>query len=562
VSSVTKRDYYEVLGLDRQATDQQIKSAYRKMALKYHPDRNPGDHKAEEAFKEAAEAYSVLADREKRSLYDRFGHAGVAGAGAGRGWIRPNYFCRLLRHFSGLGDVFGFGDLFGQRRRRGGPQRGADLRYDLEISFEESASGTETSIQIPREETCETCKGSGAAEGTSAETCSQCRGSGQLRYQQGFLTVARPCPNCRGTGKTIAKPCQTCRGAGRVGRERKLTVKIPAGIATGQRLRLYGEGEHGSAGGPPGDLYVVVHVQEHSFFHREEDDLYCEMPISFPTLALGGSIHVPTLDGREQVQVPAGTQPGTRFKLRGKGMPHVNGRGQGDLYAIARVAVPKKLTKEQKHALEELNRLLPQEKLDEEAGSEEKAVLRTRQRHLWVSIRHWTSPSPPARGREPFRTCCTPSSMRSSRSPIQEHESGDGWRVFFRSAADRNAARGALASEFGNALRLAAMEIDDEDWARRSQASLTAIRVGRIIVAPPWDADPGSRTTDPDSIAIVIDPSTGFGTGHHASTRLCLELLQKRDVRGLRVIDVGTGQRSSRACGMEAWCLSRSGDRH
>ena len=372
MSSVTKRDYYEVLGLDRQATDQQIKSAYRKMALKYHPDRNPGDHKAEEAFKEAAEAYSVLADREKRSLYDRFGHAGVAGAGAGAAGFDPTIFADFSDIFSGLGDVFGFGDLFGQRRRRGGPQRGADLRYDLEISFEESASGTETSIQIPREETCETCKGSGAAEGTSAETCSQCRGSGQLRYQQGFLTVARPCPNCRGTGKTIAKPCQTCRGAGRVGRERKLTVKIPAGIATGQRLRLYGEGEHGSAGGPPGDLYVVVHVQEHSFFHREEDDLYCEMPISFPTLALGGSIHVPTLDGREQVQVPAGTQPGTRFKLRSKGMPHVNGRGQGDLYAIARVAVPKKLTKEQKHALEELNRLLPQEKLDEEAGGEEK----------------------------------------------------------------------------------------------------------------------------------------------------------------------------------------------
>jgi molecular chaperone DnaJ len=372
VSSVAKRDYYEVLGVDRQATDQQIKSAYRKLALKYHPDRNPGDKKAEESFKEAAEAYAVLADGDKRAAYDRFGHAGVSGAaGAGAGFD-PTIFADFSDIFSGLGDVFGFGDIFGQRRRRGGPQRGADLRYDLEISFEESASGAETTIQIPREETCETCKGSGAAEGTSAETCAQCRGTGQLRYQQGFLTVARPCSNCRGTGKTIAKPCHTCRGAGRVARERKLTVKIPAGIATGQRLRLYGEGEHGSAGGPPGDLYVVVHVQEHPFFHREEDDLYCEMPISFPTLALGGNIKVPTLNGREEVNIPAGTQPGARFKLRGKGMQHVGGRGHGDLHVIARVAVPKKLTKEQKQLLEELSRTLPQEKLDDEADGDEK----------------------------------------------------------------------------------------------------------------------------------------------------------------------------------------------
>jgi molecular chaperone DnaJ len=371
VSSVTKRDYYEVLGVERQATDQEIKSAYRKLALKFHPDRNPGDHKAEEAFKEAAEAYAVLADRDKRGMYDRFGHAGVAGAGAGGGFD-PTIFADFSDIFSGLGDVFGLGDIFGQRRRRGGPQRGSDLRYDLEISFEESATGAETSIQIPREESCETCKGSGAAEGTTAETCSQCRGSGQLRFQQGFLTVARPCPNCRGTGKTIAKPCPACRGAGRIGRERKLTVKIPAGIATGQRLRLYGEGEHGSAGGPPGDLYVVVHVQEHPFFHREEDDLYCEMPITFPTLALGGNIKVPTLNGREELHVPAGTQPGARFKLRGKGMPHVNGRGHGDLHVIARVAVPKKLSKEQKHLLEELSRTLPQEKLDDDESGDDK----------------------------------------------------------------------------------------------------------------------------------------------------------------------------------------------
>src|ERR671913_1139080 len=210
--------------------------------------------------------------------------------------------------------MFGFGDMLGGgRRRRGGPQRGSDLRYDLEISFDESAEGTETSIVVPREETCEACTGTGAAPGSTVETCAQCQGSGQLRFQQGFLTVARPCANCRGSGRTIAKPCPTCRGAGRISRERKLTVKIPAGIATGQQLRLNGEGEHGTAGGPPGDLYVVVHVQEHPFFQREGDDLYCELPINFPTLALGGSVRVPTLSGNEDLHVPAGTQPRTRL---------------------------------------------------------------------------------------------------------------------------------------------------------------------------------------------------------------------------------------------------------
>ena len=359
---MSKRDYYEILGVGRDATDQQIKSAYRKLALKYHPDRNPGDHKAEEAFKEAAEAYAIISDPEKRSAYDRFGHAGVSGAGAGG--FDPSAFAGFEDIFGNLGDLFGFGDMFGGRRRRGGPQRGADLRYDLEISFEESFTGTEAAIQIPREETCETCSGSGAAAGSSPETCGQCRGSGQQRFQQGFLTVARPCPSCRGAGKVISKPCQACRGAGRVGRERKLTAKIPAGIATGQRLRLHGEGEHGTAGGPPGDLYVVVHVQEHAFFQREGDDLYCELPIAFPTLALGGEVRVPTLVGDEEIKVPAGTQPGARFKLRGKGMPNVTGRGQGDLFAIVRVSVPKKLTKEQKHLLEELGKTLPQERLD------------------------------------------------------------------------------------------------------------------------------------------------------------------------------------------------------
>jgi molecular chaperone DnaJ len=368
---VSKRDYYEILGLDRGATDQQIKSAYRKLALKYHPDRNPGNHEAEERFKEAAEAYAVLADREKRSLYDRFGHAGVSGTGAGAGGFDPTIFADFSDIFAGLGDVFGFGDIFGAgRRRRGGPQRGADLRYDLEITFQEAATGAETTIQIPREESCETCTGTGAAPGTSPETCAHCRGTGQLRYQQGFITVARPCSTCRGTGKTIAKPCQTCRGAGRTAKERKLTVKIPAGIATGQRLRLYGEGEHGAAGGPSGDLYVVVHVQDHQFFHRDGDDLYCEIPISFPTIALGGTIQVPTLNGHEELHIPAGTQPGGRFRLRGKGMPNVSGRGHGDLHVIAKVAVPRKLSKEQKQLLEELGKTLKDETIGAE-GSED-----------------------------------------------------------------------------------------------------------------------------------------------------------------------------------------------
>jgi molecular chaperone DnaJ len=355
---VSKRDYYEILGVARDATDAQIKSAYRKQALKHHPDRNPGDAAAEEQFKACAEAYAIISDPEKRSAYDRFGHAGVSGAGAGG--FDPNQFAGFEDIFGSLGDLFGFGG----RRQRGGPQRGSDLRYDLEISFEESFTGTETSIQIPREETCETCRGSGAAAGSSPEVCTHCKGSGQLRFQQGFLTVARPCSTCRGSGKVISKPCQACRGAGRVGRERKITAKIPAGIATGQRLRLYGEGEHGSAGGPPGDLYVVVHVQDHDVFQREEDDLYCHLTVSFPTLAMGGTVPIATMTGDEQIRIPAGTQAGARFKLRGKGMPNVSGRGQGDLYAITRVAIPKKLTKEQRHLLEELAKTMPQETLD------------------------------------------------------------------------------------------------------------------------------------------------------------------------------------------------------
>ncbi len=359
---MSKRDYYEIIGVSRTATDQEIKSSYRKLALKYHPDRNPGDKSAEEQFKDAAEAYAVLADAEKRQVYDRYGHAGLGGAASSG--FDPSVFTGFEDILGGLGDVFGFGDAFGGRRR-GGPQRGADLRYDLEISFEEAAKGSETTVQIPRQESCETCTGTGAAPGSKPTTCPQCHGRGQLRYQQGFFTVARTCGQCRGTGSIISKPCATCRGAGRVQQERKLTVKIPAGIATGQRLRLSGEGEGGSAGGPPGDLYVVIIVQDHAFFQRDGNDLYCEIPVNFTTLALGGKIRIPTLDGgEEQYEVADGTQSGSTLRLSGRGMPDVNGRGRGDLLVTVKVVTPKKLSRDQKKLLEQLAASLPKEQFE------------------------------------------------------------------------------------------------------------------------------------------------------------------------------------------------------
>ena len=356
---MSKRDYYDVLGVSRTASDQEIKTGYRQLALKYHPDRNPGSKEAEEKFKEAAEAYAVLADTDKRHLYDRFGHAGLGRAATG---FDPSVFTGFEDIVGGFGEMFGFGDIFGARRR--GPQRGADLRYDLEISFEESAKGTEPSLQIPRLEPCGTCHGSGAEPGSRPSTCPRCQGRGQIRQQQGPFTLARTCGHCRGTGSIIAKPCAACRGAGRVQKERKLTVRIPPGIATGQSLRLRGEGEAGPSEGPAGDLHVVIHVQDHPFFQREGNDLLCEIPLNYPTLALGAEIRIPTLEGEEAFSVPEGTQPGATFTLRGRGMPDVTGRGRGNLMVTVKIVTPKKLTREQKRLLEQLAVSLPKERFE------------------------------------------------------------------------------------------------------------------------------------------------------------------------------------------------------
>jgi len=347
-----KRDYYEVLEVARTATDQELKSAYRKLAMRYHPDKNPGDATAEEKFKEAAEAYAVLSDGEQRRRYDRFGHAGVSST-AGASWGAPG--------FGGiediLGDLFGFGDVFGASRsgsRRSAAQRGADLRYDLEITLEDAANGMTANLRIPRLEACETCKGSGAAEGTQPETCATCNGSGQMRFQQGFFSVARTCHTCRGVGKVIKSPCKECRGAARVEREKQMEVKIPAGVETGSRLRVQGEGESGMSGGPSGDLYVVIHVAEHEHFERQGSNLYAAVPITFAQAALGAEIAVRTLDAEDKVKIPVGTQTGTVFRLKGKGMPMLGGRGRGDLFVSVTVVTPTSLTREQRKLLEQL----------------------------------------------------------------------------------------------------------------------------------------------------------------------------------------------------------------
>ena len=344
---MSKRDYYEVLGVTRNATEAEIKRAYRSMAVKHHPDKNLEDPHAEEKFKEAAEAYSVLSDTQKRAAYDRFGHAAASGQGAG---FDPGF-----SNIEDIFDMFGFGDMFGGRAGgRSTVQRGSDLRYDLEISLEDSATGKDEKLRIPRLEKCDECLGSGAEKGTAAEACITCGGSGQTRYQQGFFSVMRTCPNCSGKGKIIRTPCKKCRGAGRVEKERTIDIKIPAGVETGSRLRISGEGEAGVNGGPAGDLFVVIHVREHESFERQGANLYSAVPVTFAQAALGAEIKVKTLDGEEDLKIPAGTQTGTIFRIRSHGMPNLGGRGRGDLFVAVTLITPKTLTKEQRKLLEQL----------------------------------------------------------------------------------------------------------------------------------------------------------------------------------------------------------------
>jgi len=342
---MAKRDYYEVLGIPRDASAQDIKRSYRKLAVQFHPDKNPGDAVAEEKFKEAAEAYAVLSDPNKRSRYDRLGHA----ASQGFGGFDPDIFS----DFSDiLGDFFGFGDIFGSPRGGRRSYRGADLRYDLTISFQEAAFGVKTKIKIPRRETCEKCKGSGAEPGSGPTQCPTCYGAGQVRYQQGFFSISRTCSQCRGTGRILKNPCQTCHGSGTVHKEKILEIKIPAGVDSDVRLRISGEGEAGSNGAPAGDLYVVLNVEEHDFFKRQEGNIYCEVPVGFAQAALGAELTVPTLEGEEKLSIPEGTQTGTTFRLRGKGIVSFNGRGRGDQFVTVRVVTPERLTKDQKQLLE------------------------------------------------------------------------------------------------------------------------------------------------------------------------------------------------------------------
>ncbi len=345
---MSKRDYYEVLGVSRSASEQEVKSAYRKLAVKYHPDKNQGNKETEERFKEAAEAYSVLGDPQKRAQYDRFGHSGM-GNSAG---FDPSIFSEFGDIF---GDLFGFGDIFGSTsRRRSAAQRGSDLRYDLEISFLDAAFGLKTKIKAPRLEICETCSGSGTASGSGPSTCPTCQGQGQVRYQQGFFSISRTCHHCQGTGRIIRNPCKDCHGEGRVHKEKTLELRIPAGVDNGSRLRVAGEGEAGPQGGPPGDLYVVIYVKEHEVFGRQENNIYCAIPISFTQAALGSDITVPTLEGEEKLRIPEGTHHGTIFRLKGKGIPSLNGRGRGDQFVTVNLVTPTKLTREQRKLLEKL----------------------------------------------------------------------------------------------------------------------------------------------------------------------------------------------------------------
>ena len=346
---MSKRDYYEVLEVNRNASETEIKKAYRRLAIQYHPDKNPGDKEAENKFKELSEAYAILSDPQKRATYDQFGHVGVNGAGGFSG----GGFDFGGAHFE---DIFGdiFGDIFsGGSRRSNRGQPGDDLRYNLTISFEEAAFGTEKKLQLPRKQTCDTCHGSGARPGTEAQTCPTCHGAGQVRYQQGFFTMTRPCPNCRGEGKIITDPCPDCKGAGQVKQKRTLSLKVPAGVDNGTRLKLNNEGESGTHGGPPGDLYVIISVEEHPIFKRDGQNIVCEVPISFVQATLGCNLEIPTLEGKITLKVPAGTQTGKIFKLSGKGIVSLQGYSRGDQLVVLKVEVPTKLKARQRELLEE-----------------------------------------------------------------------------------------------------------------------------------------------------------------------------------------------------------------
>jgi molecular chaperone DnaJ len=350
---MAKRDYYEVLGVERNATPEEIKKAYRRLARKHHPDVNPEDKAAEAKFKEVKEAFDVLSEPNRREQYDRFGHAAEERNGAGFGGFGQGGFSG----FGGFEDIF---DIFGggmRGRRPNAPQRGNDLRYDMEITLHDAATGLESMVTIPRVEHCETCKGTGAKPGTDVVTCSHCGGTGQQQVVRntafGQFVSIKTCEACKGEGKQIKEPCTSCRGTGRVQKERKIEVKLPPGVDTGSRLRISGEGEAGIRGGPPGDLYVVIHVRPHEIFKREEDDIIIELPISFSQAALGTELDVPTLEGKARIKIPEGTQPGTSFRLRGKGIPHLRGYGRGDQHIKVNVNIPKKMTARQKELLRE-----------------------------------------------------------------------------------------------------------------------------------------------------------------------------------------------------------------
>ena len=346
---MSKRDYYEVLGVSKNASEAELKKAYRRAAQKHHPDRNPDDADAEANFKECKEAWEVLGDSQKRAAYDQFGHAGVdPSMGGGRGGFGAG---------AGVNDIFGdvFGDIFGGGRRGGGQRvyRGSDLRYNLEMSLEDAVAGTEVKIRVPTMVSCEVCSGSGAKKGSSPTKCTTCDGHGQVRMQQGFFSLQQTCPHCQGKGTVISDPCSSCHGKGRVQERKTLSVKVPAGVDTGDRIRLAGEGEAGESGGPAGDLYVQVQVKQHPIFHREENNLYCEMPISFVDAALGGELEVPTLNGRVSLKIPAETQTGRMFRIRGKGVKPVRGGPVGDLMCKVTVETPVKLSRKQKDLLQQ-----------------------------------------------------------------------------------------------------------------------------------------------------------------------------------------------------------------